>query len=93
MSVSRPAYLLAAHKNVLYAFMVDGVLLYVGKTTQPLKKRMYGYQNPSKTQSTNIVAAMGEGRRLEIYALLDSDLWQLGGFHVNMAAGLEDAIV
>jgi hypothetical protein len=102
MNAARPVCQLHHHadqKNVLYAFVVDDVLQYVGKTTQPLKKRMYGYQNPGKTQSTNIknnaniTAALGAGKRVDIYALPDSGLWQLGGFHVNMAAGLEDAIV
>lgn len=41
-------------KNVLYAFISEGSVLYIGKTVQPLKKRMYGYQNPGPTQSTNI---------------------------------------
>jgi len=41
-------------ENILYAFVSDTEILYIGKTTQPLKKRLYGYQNPGPTQSTNI---------------------------------------
>ena len=39
--------------NVLYAFICDGVVLYVGKTVGTLKHRMRGYQTPGRTQSTN----------------------------------------
>lgn len=44
---------LANSSNVLYAFAVDDNLMYVGKTTQTLKKRLAGYKYPSKSQSTN----------------------------------------
>ena len=44
----------ARSANILYCFVVDGVPKYIGKTTQPLKKRMYGYRKPTPTQSTNI---------------------------------------
>lgn len=33
-------------KNVLYSFVSDGVVKYIGKTILELTKRMYGYQNP-----------------------------------------------
>ena len=45
---------LATARNVLYAFVVDGELMYVGKTVQPLHTRMAGYKCPGNTQSTNI---------------------------------------
>lgn len=86
-------------KNVLYAFIFDGSVLYVGKTTQPLKRRMYGYQNPASTQSTNIKGnrfiqeIVSSEKEVEIYALPDNGLLHYGGFHVNLAAGLEDSIV
>jgi len=86
-------------KNVLYAFICDKSVLYIGKTTQPLKKRMYGYQNPGPTQSTNkkgnglIKELVTSGKEVEIFALPDNGLLYYGGFHVNLAAGLEDSIV
>lgn len=86
-------------KNVLYAFICDGTVLYVGKTTQPLKRRMYGYQNPGPTQTTNIKGngfireLVTSGKEVEILALPDNGLLHYGGFHVNLAAGLEDSIV
>lgn len=41
-------------KNNLYAFVSNEKIKYIGKTTMPLYKRMYGYQNPGPTQTTNI---------------------------------------
>ncbi len=35
-------------KNVLYCFVVSDEPVYVGKTIQKLKKRMYGYKNPGQ---------------------------------------------
>ena len=89
----------ANSQNILYSFISDGMVLYVGKTTQPLKKRMYGYQNPGPTQFTNIkgkkfiIEYLSSGRRIEIYALPDEGLQQIGVFHLNLAAGLEDSII
>lgn len=86
-------------RNVLYAFSVGGVLRYIGKTTQPLKKRMYFYQNPGKAQSTNIknnahiLAALKNGHTVEVHALADDGSLHRGGFHLNIAAGLEDSLI
>ena len=86
-------------RNILYCFVADKSVLYVGKTTQTLNKRMYGYKNPGPTQSTNIKGKanisglLANGRQIEIYALPDNGLLHLGVFHINLAAGLEDSIV
>jgi hypothetical protein len=89
----------AAARNVLYAFLSGGSVLYVGKTIQSLQQRMYGYQNPGPTQSTNIKSnklireALASGETVEVHALPDNGLLYYGGFHVNLAAGLEDSLV
>jgi hypothetical protein len=89
----------ANSSNILYSFVVDGVPKYVGKTIQPLKKRMYGYIKPAATQSTNIrnnanlKSALNMGSAVELYVLPDSGLLHFGVFHLNLAAGLEDSIV
>src|SRR5664279_1621502 len=70
----------AAAQNVLYAFISDGSVLYIGKTVRSLKQRMYGYQNPGLTQSTNIkgnkfiVEALANGKSVEVHALPDNGL-------------------
>lgn len=85
--------------NILYAFVSNSAVLYIGKTVQPLKRRMYGYQNPGPTQSTNIKGnklikeLLATSAPVEIYALPDNGLLYYGGFHVNLAAGLEDNLI
>lgn len=87
--------------NALYAFAVDGELMYMGKTVakSPLRSRFAGYRNPRPTQSTNIKnnrnirESLDRGKRVEIYVLPDRGLFYYGGFHLNLAAGLEDSLV
>ncbi len=87
---------LAASRNVLYAFSIDGELMYVGKTIQMLRTRMAGYRNPGSTQSTNIKnnsnirQSLAESKTVDIFVLPDNGLLHYGLFHVNLAAGLED---
>ncbi|WP_309292816.1 GIY-YIG nuclease family protein [Azonexus sp.] len=86
-------------QNVLYAFVSLDTVMYIGKTVQPLKRRMYGYENPGGTQSTNskgnklILEFLSKKQPVEVYALPDNGLLYYGGFHVNLAAGLEDSLV
>jgi uncharacterized protein YfaP (DUF2135 family) len=90
---------LSNSSNILYAFISGGEVLYVGKTVQPLKKRMYGYENPGPTQNTNvkgnrlILELLSNGKNIEIYALPDRGDHHVGVFHLNLAAGLEDSII
>ncbi len=89
----------ASQANILYAFVCDGQVKYVGKTTRTLLMRMAGYKNPAKTQTTNInnnqrirdMLAMGVV--VEILALPDNGLLHYGQFHLNLAAALEDDII
>lgn len=89
----------SASKNVLYSFVIDDEPKYVGKTTQALKKRMYSYEKPDPTQSTNIKNnhlikdALKEKSKVELFVLPDHGLLHFGEFHINLAAGLEDSIV
>jgi hypothetical protein len=99
---AKPKYILDSEsdsRNVLYAFASGTEVLYVGKTTQPLKKRMYSYQNPGPTQYTNVKGnkliseILLSGGRIEIFALPDNGLLHFGDFHINLAAGLEDSLI
>jgi hypothetical protein len=71
----------------------------LGRPLSPLKKRMYGYQNPSPTQNTNVKGnaflkeILDSGNTIEIYALPDHGLLHFGDFHINLAAGLEDSLI
>ena len=86
-------------KNILYAFVCDKEVLYIGKSVRTLNERMYGYQNPGPTQTTNqkgnkeIKELLAQGKNIEIYILPDNGLLYYGGFHVNLAVGLEDSLV
>ena len=89
----------ATAPNVLYAFVSAGTVLYIGKTVGSLSGRMSGYQSPGPTQSTNTAGnrslkhLLSQGPTVEIHALPDNGLLFYGGFHVNLAAGLEDSLV
>lgn len=89
----------AGAQNILYAFIADGAVMYIGKTVRTLKQRMYGYRRPVPTQSTNLKGnrlirdVLAQGKAVEVYALPDHGLLYYGGFHVNLAAGLEDSLV
>jgi hypothetical protein len=89
----------STQKNVLYAFVCDGQVKYVGKSLRALAVRMAGYRTPSKTQTTNINnhrrirELLSEGVAVEILALPDSGFLHYGQFHLNLAAALEDDII
>jgi hypothetical protein len=90
---------LATQRNILYAFVCDGEVKYIGKTVSPLATRMSGYRNPSPSQTTNIrnnariAEVLAAGAAVDIYALPDNGLLHYGRFHVNLAAGLEDDLI
>ncbi|MCX7176810.1 MAG: GIY-YIG nuclease family protein [Proteobacteria bacterium] len=89
----------SSQKNILYAFICDGQVKYIGKTVRALAVRMTGYKTPGKTQTTNvnnhrrIKDLLSEGVAVEIFALPDSGLLHYGQFHLNLAAALEDDII
>ena len=86
-------------KNNLYAFICDGQVKYVGKTTRLLKRRMYHYSMPGPTQSTNIknnaniIRHLKNNEAVDIFVLPDNGLMHYGQFHLNLAAALEDDII
>ncbi|MBP0633184.1 MULTISPECIES: GIY-YIG nuclease family protein [unclassified Cupriavidus] len=88
-----------SQRNVLYAFVCDGVVKYVGKSTQMLRSRMAGYASPSQSARTNyrvrqlIHDMVAAGAAVEVFALPDNGLMHYGPFHLNLAAGLEDSII
>jgi hypothetical protein len=89
----------SSQKNILYAFVCDGHVKYVGKTVRALFVRMSEYKNPGPTQTTNINNhkrirdVLSGGVAVEILALPDSGLLHYGQFHLNLAAALEDDLI
>jgi hypothetical protein len=86
-------------QNVLYAFVSGRQVLYVGKTRRPIAKRLYGYENPGKTQFTNVYCneeickLLAENKRVEVFVRHAEKPSQIGSFAINEAAALEDAII
>lgn len=86
-------------RNVLYAFVEDAAVLYVGKTTGTLESRMGGYLRPHASQRTNVrnnqalIQLLRQDRAIDIYAWADPGMHRIGEFHLNYAAGLEDSII
>lgn len=102
MGVERPEYELDAEKmtcNVLYSFVSGDEILYIGKTTITLRDRMYQYQRPGPSQRTNIRVnasirdKLESGASIMIHALPDPGDMEYRGFHLNLAAGLEDSLI
>jgi len=85
--------------NVLYSFISNGEVKYIGKTTMQLSRRMYGYQNPGPSQTTNMrVCAklkdlLMNDMPVDIFILVDNGLLSYGDFRINLAAGLEDTLI
>lgn len=85
-------------KNVLYAFVVDETVAYVGKTVQGVANRMRGYRRPHASQTTNVrvnalIINQLETSAVKIYVWACDGLMTYGGFRLDLAAGLEDSIV
>lgn len=85
--------------SVLYSFVSNGEIKYIGKTTMKLSQRMYGYQNPGPSQTTNLRVnskirdLLENDLPVEIFILIDNGLLRYGDFRINLAAGLEDALI
>jgi hypothetical protein len=86
-------------KNILYSFICNGEVKYIGKSIKRLEGRLYGYQNPGLSQSTNIrvnaliIEQLNKGNPVDIFILNDNGLLSFGGFKINIAAGLEDSLI
>lgn len=85
--------------NVLYSFVVDNNIKYIGKTTKPLLERMKWYEKPGASQSTNIrnnsniKIALESKQKVEIFCFKGSFSLKYEGYKVNLAAGLEDSLI
>ncbi len=87
------------YQNAIYAFICEERMLYVGKTTNSIKKRFYGYMRPGPSQNTNIgikrrlITEIKNGKEISIYAFEDKGLLNYGDFTVSLAEGLEKSII
>lgn len=90
---------LSGATGVLYAFVSNGQVLYLGKTTKELRTRMYGYQRPGPTQRTNIACraklleTLTAKQVVDIFVFRDPEPKLHAGIPINLAAGLEDGLI
>lgn len=89
----------AEQHNILYAFVCNGDVKYIGQSTKALRKRMDGYLRPAATSSTNIKnkqnisELLAAGAAVDIYVLPDNGMMHYGPYHLNLAAGLEASLI
>lgn len=87
------------YPQALYAFCIDEKIKYIGKTISTLRSRFSGYRNPGKTTATNrrcnteISKALQVGKIVRILVLPNRTPLMWGRFPINVAAGLEDALI
>ncbi|MCD6475825.1 MAG: hypothetical protein J7K85_06115, partial [Anaerolineaceae bacterium] len=87
-------------KKILYSFISEGEVLYIGKTVRSLSQRLYGYMNPVPSQSTNIknhhkirkILQQGKEVGILVFAPPENAL-AYRGIPVNLPAGLEDSLI
>ena len=89
----------AKERDILYAFVVDGEVKYLGKSIQTLYKRIYLYKNCGPSQRTNIRvrdklrACLKNGSRVLIYAFVQKMPLMYQDIPINLAAGVEDNLI
>lgn len=82
----------------VYAFVVDGIVKYVGLTKSGFHRRMYNYQRPGATQSTSIrinqtiADLIAAGTVVEVYIAVPPAL-EWNGLPIHAAAGLEAGLI
>lgn len=86
-------------RNSLYAFVEGDEVKYIGKTARTIRERFVGYRNPTKRQRTNwrnnrnIREVLGGGSTIRILIFNPISFFRYGEFEINLAAGLEDALI
>jgi len=90
---------LTAIPNYLCAFAWKGEVLYIGKTTKTLSKRFSGYCEPISGSSADkrlqqaIMKLMRQRKEVRILVLPPAVPLKWEDYPINLAAGLEDALV
>ena len=90
-----------SEKNkILYSFVVDGEIKYIGTTVRTFNQRMYNYNKPGSGQPTNLdknsklIKSLKDGKIVEIYLWYDRDPQKYNNLiDINLAAGLEDSMI
>lgn len=86
-------------RSLLYSFVSDSKVLYIGKTADTLKNRMNGYKNAGGSQRTNIrvkkeiIECLKKKKGVFIYILIDDAKLTFKNYSISLAAGLEDNLI
>lgn len=86
-------------RNALFAFVYGTEILFIRKTTDSFKRRLYDYRNANETQYAKYVVKrllslhLLAGVTIEIYVLPDYGVLHLGNTEVNLASVLEDNLI
>jgi hypothetical protein len=86
-------------RATVYAFLLDGVLVYIGLTQTCFYRRMQGYRNGTATQRTNIrirgfiLEALASGRKIEVLAATPEEKLAWRNLPVSLAVGLESGLI
>jgi hypothetical protein len=83
--------------KLLYAFVCDGEVKYVGVSVRTLRERIGNYRSNLDRTNARIRKYIGEllanGSAVQVYTFADTGLMHYGPFHLNLAAGLEAGII
>lgn len=85
--------------HVIYSFVSNSQILYIGKTSRKLKERMAGYKNPGPSQKTNkrnnanIRRLLEGGESVDIFAYShDEDIF-FRGIVIDVADAIEAPLI
>jgi len=85
--------------QALYAFCVNADVKYIGKTAVSLRTRFNGYRSPGDTTgpnkrcNLNIKQCISDKLKVRILVLPNRMPLNWGRYSINIAAGLEDALI
>ena len=85
--------------NILYSFVIENDIKYIGKSIKTVSQRLNGYRKPNVSQRTNfrlnklIIENLEIGKEVEIYLFVDNIGLNYRGHKINLSAGLEDNLI
>jgi hypothetical protein len=86
-------------KNILYSFVIENEIKYIGKSVKTISQRLNGYRRPNISQRTNfrlnnlIIEKLRDGKKVEIYLFEDNAELSYKEKKINLSAGLEDNLI
>lgn len=86
-------------RNVVYCFVSEGKIKYVGKTANPFSFRLYSYYKPGANKSTDIyvheriIAQLNRHKAVTIWILPDKGKLKYRKYILSLADALEMALI